>query len=344
LPLQDETLEEETAATLAGRAVARLQKATARADSAFIASRRDWLVSQDPDLDGLRARPEFGHFEVMHLPSSSITPRRPPFVQQLETSRYVGALLVATAQQWQAAWRRRSDQLDGGPNVRTLLEWFHDELQTWEDTAAVARHYRHSGTRLTLIRNLQECAGRYGFEAATVAFPRYEDDPLKESLEGEECGLAARAAIKTADDRLAALRDVLGEHRDERDRMLADLRRWGTTLRRQDAAARPPSPYLVAQLCDRHAALWQLLHEWLEAGEESAARAEHEFRSQCARARRLWRVAFRWWLPVTDTLAERRNGNGSERLQPAPLLREGAESAWWHARIARADRRARRRA
>jgi hypothetical protein len=343
LPLQDETLNEQTATTLARWAVARLQKATARADSAFIASRREWLVSQDPDLDGLRARPEFGQFEVMHLPSNSITPRRPPFVQQLENSRYVGALLVATARQWQAAWRRRREELEGGPDVRTLLQWFHDELQTWTDTAAVARHYRHSVTRLTLIRNLQACAWRYGFEAPVVAFPRYEDDPLEESLQGDPCGRAARAAVKTADDRLAALRDMLGEHRDERGRMLADLDSWGATLRRQDAAGHAASPYLVAQLCDCHAALWQLLHQWLEAGEESAARAEHEFRSQCARTRRLWRVAFQWWLPVTDTLAERRNGNGSERLQPVLLLRKGAQSAWWHARIAQADRRERRR-
>jgi hypothetical protein len=100
---------------------------------------------------------------------------------------------------------------------------------------------------------------------------------------------------------------------------------------------------LVAQLCDRHAALWQLLHQWLEADDEAAKHAAAQFRSQRARTRRLWRVAFRWWIPVADTLAERRNGNGSERLQPAVLLREGAESALWHVRIAHADHRARRR-
>ena len=45
-----------------------LEKATTRADSAYIGQRRDWLLSEDPDLKGLRATAEFQRFEVMFLP------------------------------------------------------------------------------------------------------------------------------------------------------------------------------------------------------------------------------------------------------------------------------------
>lgn len=341
LPLLVEP-EGDQARALAERAVERLRSATARADSAYIASRRDWLVSEDPDLRGLRACKEFAEFEVMHLPSSSITPRRPSEVQQLESSRYVRSLLLTAAEQWQAIWRSRRAALNGGPDLRLLLEWFGDELQSWEAIRTVARHYRHSGSRLKLIRSLQDGASRYGRPAPAVGFPLYELDPLDGALAREPVDDAANDEIKMANGRLDALRDIVSETRHDTAAMLADLKRWRTTLRRLDAAARPSSPYLLGLLCDHHAALWQLLGQWVEADDAaSAARAEQEFREQVKRTRSLWRVAFRWWAAVSDTVDASRNGNGSARLKPIEVVRVGAASAWWRARIAQGDRRSR---
>jgi hypothetical protein len=320
--------------------VRRLERATARADSAFIACRRDWLVSEDPDLIGLRAREEFAEFEVMHLPSSSITPRRPANVQQLESSRYVRNLLMGSAGHWQAIWRARRATVNGGLEVNVVLGWFGDELQSWEAIKTVARHYRHSGSRLKLIRTLQDGANGYGRPAPAVGFPRYEVEPLEGALAREPVDADAAAEIKIANGRLRTLREIVDETpHDDPALMLADLRRWRSTLRRLDAAARPTSPYLLGLLCDHHAALWQLLGQWVEADGPSAARAERDFREQVKRTRSLWRVAFRWWSAVSDTVDESRNGNGSAKLQPLDLVRAGAVSAWWHARIAQGDRR-----
>jgi hypothetical protein len=328
------------ASGLAQRAVQRLERATARADSAFIASRRDWLVSEDPDLVGLRVRKEFAEFEVMHLPSSSITPRRPANVQQLESSRYVRDLLIVAARHWQAIWRARRATVNGGLEVNPVLGWFGDELQSWEAIRIVAREYRHSGSRLRVIRNLQDGANGNGRPASAVGFPRYELDPLDGALAREPVDDAAGAEIEIANARLRALREIVGETpHDDPALMLADLKRWRSTLRRIDAAARPTSPYLLGLLCDHHAALWQLLGQWVEADAASAARAERDFREQVKRTRSLWRVAFRWWSAVSDTVDESRNGNGSAKLQPLDLVRAGAVSAWWHARIAQGDRR-----
>ena len=67
----------------------RLEQATARADSDYIASRRDWVLSEDPDLKGLRGWHKFQEFQLLYLPSDAPLTTRPRNVQQLENSRYV---------------------------------------------------------------------------------------------------------------------------------------------------------------------------------------------------------------------------------------------------------------
>ncbi len=204
-------------------AVSRLVQATGRADSAFIASRRDWVLSEDPDLNGLRATHAFEQFEVMHLPSDRLTPRRPRKVQRLESFRYVRALLAATAQRWQATWRARAEQ--SGHDIRALREWFADEQRAWEGVRDVAVHYRHSGSRFALIRATRECADRYGFEPLDVGFPRFDKDPFAEAVAGKPCDDICEDAVDLAvrrTERLAAT--------------LRDPRR----PRRSDAAARRP--------------------------------------------------------------------------------------------------------
>ena len=277
-------------ATLARRAVERLERANACADSAYIASRRDWLVSEDPDLRGLRARAEFAEFEVMQLPSSSITPRRPVHVQQLEASRYVRALLLATSRQWQAVWRARRADLAEAPDVRLVLEWVADELRSWDAVRIVARHYRHSGSRLALIRNLQHGGWRYGHAEPPVAFPRYELEPLEGARARRRCDDGAGREIEVADERLEQLSAIVdGRSHDRAAKLEADLERWRSTLRSYQASARAVSVEQVELLCDHHAALWQLLGEWVEADEACAERRERAFRTAVARTRALWR-------------------------------------------------------
>ena len=67
LPLHDQSLTD--VGKLAERAVDRLEQATARADSDYIASRRDWVLSEDPDLKGLRGWHKFQEFQLLYLPS-----------------------------------------------------------------------------------------------------------------------------------------------------------------------------------------------------------------------------------------------------------------------------------
>jgi len=70
-PEQSEDLDD-----LAEAAVTRLRRASARADSAYIASRRDWLLSEDPDLRGLRTQRQFKDFEAAYFPSAAASSQR----------------------------------------------------------------------------------------------------------------------------------------------------------------------------------------------------------------------------------------------------------------------------
>ena len=292
LPLLDERLCDEFADKFAEAALERVEAAMAHADSAYIASRRDWLVGEDPDLRGLRATRQFAEFEVMHLPSASITPRRPKNVQQLESSRYMRSLLTTAAEQWRAVWRERRAAINGGHDAQLVLAWFGDELRAWEAVRTVACDGCHSGTRLVLIRNLQDGARRHGRPQPECVFPLYELAPLDGALARDSCDEAAFKEIRAADERLHAICAIVGERASARTALLAGLEDWQATLRRTDAAAqRAPAP-LLQRLCARHAALWQLLAQWIEAGDETAAaEAELEFRAKVDEARDLWQAA-----------------------------------------------------
>jgi hypothetical protein len=258
-------------------AVCRLQQATARADSAFIASRRDWLLSEDPDLNGLRGSDEFREFEVMYLPSNRTTPQRPRHVRRLESCRYVRALLVASAEQWQGAWHGRARHAARGVDVHQLIAWFDDERRSWEGVRDVALNYRHSASRLALIDATRACADRYAFAPLGVAFPRYADAPLKESVGDGDCEHACETAVSHSERCMRRLSATL--HEDAGASVLDELGRVQLALRQRDAAGRPVAAAALLRLCTYHAALWQLLGQWLGASDPELPDAEAEFRS-----------------------------------------------------------------
>jgi hypothetical protein len=301
LALQDtDNVTGEVRDELARAAVWRLEKAATRADSAYIGQRRDWLLSEDPDLKGLRATPEFQLFEVMYLPAADKTPRRPQNVQQLESSRYMRALLVATAKRWQTAWHRRARELDSTPEIHEVLDWFTHELAMWSHVRAVAKDYRHTATRLQLIHAFAECAARFNLPPLDVAAPRYEEDAVDDNA----CEDAARREVDQANGRLRDLGRELQRPEDPATKLIDELRQWHATLRFVDAGSRAPSRYLLAQLCDHHAGMWQLLEQWLAASYEGDAgeKASKRFHDKVEKTRAVWYGALAGWLPYREAL------------------------------------------
>lgn len=245
---------------LAKSAVDQLKRATERADSAYIASRRDWVLSEDPDLKALRGRHEFEVFQILYLPSDRPVPSRPRNVQQLESSRYVRDLLAATAERWLQAWRAHGRQVAAAPDTAALREWFDDERRAWHDVHEVALNFRHPRTRFELIDALRAGAAQYGFARPAVRFPRYDDEPL---LDRTTCETAYEAEIRGADDHLRKLAALVGN-------VVGDLADWQATLRSLEADGRPVPRRTLTRRCVNQMALWQLLGHWLEARDTDA--------------------------------------------------------------------------
>ena len=307
--------DDEIRTELAGLAIARLAQATSCADSGYIAGRREWLVSEDPDLDGLRDHPRFREFEAMYFPSEGPTPPRPRHVRQIESARYVRDLLALTARSWELEWHRRGRDLEQRTDVHVLLDWWRTELRAWELVRLVAVDHRHWPARVELIGEMRSWARRYEFAPLEVRFHRYEDEPLCDANGVVLCADAQDVA-DLADQRLAGMHASLPERGAETDEqvLLRTLERWQSTLRQLDMEGRAPDRMLLAMLCDRQAALWQLLKEWLaEETPDGQDVCKAAFVAQVARH--------------DETIAERAEGlvsNGRPRRSGGKRARAGS--------------------
>jgi hypothetical protein len=170
-----------------------------------------------------------------------------------------------------------------------LHGWFQDELEAWLRTRAVALHYRHPLSRFELLEDIRRCADRYGFQRPVVAFPRYETASLSLS-EDVDCDEAASRSVRERGQRLRRLAEILRTGMPgEPSEMLDELEQWRDSLRARDAAGQPVPRAELERLCKHHAALWQLLGQWLDASEASAGGAERQFSDMTGRTRLLWR-------------------------------------------------------
>ena len=195
-------------------AVNRLEKATARADSDYIASRSDWVLSEDPDLKGLRGWHKFQEFQLLYLPSDAPLTTRPRNVQQLENSRYVRDLCWRPRGWWErgahAPSRARRDR------IRRRCASGSTRSTSHGNSSAKSRcNFRHARTRLALIDGLRAGAALYGFARPAVPCPRYADEALGE---GDACEPDRKAEIERANLRLSTLaeRDRAGARRTRR--------------------------------------------------------------------------------------------------------------------------------
>jgi tetratricopeptide (TPR) repeat protein len=248
----DGVLQSAEADRLAAAAVKRLEQAIACADSGFVATRRDWLLSDDPDLDGLRTREEFKHFEAIYFPSATDTCKRPPEQHIWEMSRYTLDLLSATSEGFAKAWRSRKTGLEPEIEVRALADWCELEMKAWGIMRDVTLNHRHWQTRLSLIEFARELSTRAEFIAPTVAFPRFAEadaPPL------DEIG----AWVAANDERLAGLSEMVQARREEagETRLIEDLALTRVALGKVDGTGTTLKQATVAELCESHATVWE---------------------------------------------------------------------------------------
>jgi tetratricopeptide (TPR) repeat protein len=255
---------------LSHRAVERLESAIACADSGYIASRRDWLISDDPDLDGLRAQPAFKTFEAKYFPAAARTPRRPRDLHKWEVSRYTFRLLAATADRWKEAWRGRGSAVKAGLDASELAAWLRVERAAWNRVRSVAINHRHWQSRVALVDDMRKWSMAFGFEPLQVRFPRFTVEDAALLYDDEAHAPDVSSIVEAGEDRLQAVAGTI-EHVDGQSgccKLVADLDRWHTELTRLDGAAPQLDPGAAALLCDSHASLWEALDTYLESDDE----------------------------------------------------------------------------
>ena len=252
---------------LAERAITQLKQATACADSGYVASRADWLLAEDPDLDGLRTHRRFKAFEAVYLPSGDATPRRPRKLQRLETTRYTDELFAAAARRCALLWRNRGD------SQADARAWWRSEARVWELVARAAGNSRHWRARLELLDAVDTLSLRNGHEPLEVAFPRYDEPTPDGTPPNPERG--ARETFDRAHERFAALVPLVAPEVP----LAAAIDDWIEALRMQQ-----PKPEHVATAAALHARLWESLAEWLALEDDAAIpRARERFAGELER-------------------------------------------------------------
>jgi hypothetical protein len=211
---------------LAKAAVDELRRAVAAADTSYVASRRAWLVSEDPDLEDLRATHAFEQFEATCFPGGGPPVRRPREAHKWERVEYVRRLVRGCAERREALWQARADgPLDGH---ESHADWWDEEREAWSLIGRVALDCEHRGTRLELIDALRAWSERHGWPRVALDYPDFVDiapaEPLTErdvahaqrtltSLErraGAEVDRCPRATSRDVADE-AALRETCRE-------------------------------------------------------------------------------------------------------------------------------------
>jgi hypothetical protein len=280
IALLDESKDKDAA--YAKAAIDRLERAAASADSSFIARQRDWVATEDPDLDGLRRLSAFKAFEAQYFPAGKPVARRPTEEQDLVEVRCTRDLLVAAARAREGIWRARAA---GAHTPGVGEQWWKDEQEVWRRVRAVAVNCDWRA-RLELVdaaRGWQEGNGR---DRVEPVFTRYERDALQ--VMDDDVDQAARNEIAETGARLSAVARAITGPRSTSESF--HVFTWGiSVLELYDAEPAALAPHMRVKLCAHQAAVWRAVHRWLELAEGRGERDHgRSFDLQLKRAQRLW--------------------------------------------------------
>jgi hypothetical protein len=335
---------------LAKEAVEHLTRAMSSTVSWHAAQRRDWVLSEDPDLDGLRRRLEFKHFEAIYFPSPSRTPQRPRDVHRWQQSCYTNKLLAQTARRWETVWHRRRNLLANGIDPHVVIQWCADEAEAWRLVECVAKDYRHWRVRYDLIEQMKVWSAKYDFELLAVEVPRFVSE---QETDDDDSDAGAKQQMKQNERRLEEVVEKLGamsrdqdhshssqkaqqQQRAQLDRLLSQLRdrdvadriasvlrleqlqhrqleRLQIELRNRDFWNRAAPRLYLPSVCDVHAAMWQRLHEWLDETPSEDSTAGSRFACALSQAARLSGTFHGLWVVAVIDRRVRRLTSGDQR-------------------------------
>ncbi|MGC7099456.1 hypothetical protein ACPZ19_32680 [Amycolatopsis lurida] len=164
--------------TLITKAIAQLDNAAASRHSGYLAQRRPWVMSEDPDLSTLRSQPEFRAFEMITYSPDRPTPLRPRRVHAWELATYTSNLVRHIASCLAHAWRRHTPQPRAFVDEAAAESWHRAENEAWETVSQLASGNQEWQTRYQSIKALQRWSRASGYACDDIRFPAYSEQDL----------------------------------------------------------------------------------------------------------------------------------------------------------------------
>jgi hypothetical protein len=133
------------------QAIAQLEEYAFQAGSDRVAAQADWVALDDPDLSGLRHRPELQLWASHHLP------RRLPkeaTSRKADVKRFIVRIAHEGACAFAEAWQERARQPQ--PEAPEIAEWWRVETEIWKELANAWREHLSWEQRLQWLKTLQE--------------------------------------------------------------------------------------------------------------------------------------------------------------------------------------------
>ncbi len=263
---------------LARRAVDRLERAAARADNEFVATRGDWVVEEDPELRGLRTFREFDAFVIQYFPGHDRASAQKPTAAdrspaQVGQTEYARGLLGAVATQWHEVWHQRAGQEAIDPHA--LKRWWSEEREIWTLFGKVARECLNWEGRMRLLSKANELLKHNGIEPVVARYGRNGHDPVEATGPADGSPLVVEWAATPTTVLLSGIeRDVLDMLTLPAEEQFEH--RIGL-LRRVDAESlRLVTRRQHRRMCLLQAAVWGTLSEWLSGDRDDGQLASGE--------------------------------------------------------------------
>ncbi len=255
-------------------------EAAARADlTSLHPIMRSWLLTEDPDLEGLRPDDQFIRFERETYPHDAPDRDRPTRPLWAQMMAYDQQLLGGTAQVMEHTWRLRGKLLPAEAHL--IAQWFITEKLVWQGVHRVAANQgRDWRDRAKLLQTVRAIAGstllaKHGLPSKLPELDDLLDDATwfgaeaaKESL--TEFGQSIEERLMILSRAIEGVSNVVSPIRRS-DQWVEAVKHSGTLPNRVMQVA-------VQQACADYETTWRALRDQLDPDDDELAfpKALHE--------------------------------------------------------------------
>jgi hypothetical protein len=171
---------------LAKHAVGELYRATTISHSSHLASRRTWVLAEDPDLASLRGRAHFRNFEIVTFSPARPATLRPRKVHVWEQVAYLSLLISEIGRCRSKYWHDRVSAPDAVGEDES--EANRSERDAWRLVSRLVAGHQDWYTRYEAVTAFRMWAAEFGYDGVVEGFPLYSEASLVAKYAGLDTG------------------------------------------------------------------------------------------------------------------------------------------------------------